>query len=132
MEDILDRVLDSTSDFYSVEYDHGEMIVTPLGYIYCAGCSVTDDPTQIYRWEEYHPMVFSIEDLRECGFDPEQDEDFQCRKGDYMTDLSRPLACEKLLELMAEMGSERHCVPYDRIEEGLEAGLYYNGTGLIW
>ena len=133
----LDNILDSTKDFYYVDYEERDgkrtLIVYPLGYIYCSGSSIVDgNPDKIYRWNEYSGIDFTLKKLWQCNYDPDEDEDFQCRNGDRIEDLTHAEACEKLLELMCEMENEKHCVPYDALENDVPAGLYYNGDGLIW
>jgi len=132
MAEALKNILDSTPDFYYVGYEGGELVVRPYGYIYCAHCSVTDDPEQIYRWEEYDRLAFTLEELRECGFDYEETEKYECRRGDLMEDLTYEQACAKLLEMLYEMGSSRHELPLDSLEDGVEPGLYCNGSILGW
>ena len=129
----LNKLLENSKDFYYIEYEGSEMLIRPYGYFYCAGGSVTDDPEQIYRFEEYDRLVFTHKEFWECNYRLDEDNDkYMCRRGDLMYDLSGTEAKAMLLDLMDEMGSARRCVPYDCIEEGMEPGLYYDGPSLLW
>ena len=130
------ELFDSSNEFYYVDRETIDgikrTVIYPLGYFYCAGNSVTDNPDQIYRFEEHAQMPITLERLKACGYNVEQDEDFQCRCGDAMYDLTYEEACAKLVDLMEEMGSRSHCVPLPLVNDTMKAGLYYDGVGLIW
>lgn len=111
-------------DFYEVyEYD-GIKKIRILGYVYCAGDSVTKDASQIYRKVEYssglrYCLPFFTNMVKEGNILQEFDE---CKQ--YIADINEKEA-EYYLDSFNELG-ECENLPFAKITDDTPIGYYCN------
>ena len=73
------------SDLFEIYEYNGEKHISILGYAYCAGDSVTDNPDEIYRQVDYRDFDVLLKEYLSDEFDNDA---VECGTRQYITDMT--------------------------------------------
>lgn len=109
-EDMLDR------DFFEIYEENGKKYIHVYGYAYYVGDSVTDNPDEIYRINDYTWFIVPLSEYLSENFDYDT---FQCGLTQYIRDYTEDALNEFLentketfLELTEQLTMETPCGCY--------------------